>query len=320
MSTMRSDTGPGGARSGGTGHGHGHGTAADGNALLVAFCISAAILLAEVVGAVVTGSLALLVDAGHMVVDTGGLAIGLTAVRLASRTPTSRRTWGYQRAEVLGATAQAAILLAVGVFVIVSAIQRLLVPTAIAAGPLLVFGVVGLVGNLVAVTVLTRAGGQSFTSRAARLEVLNDSLGSVAVIVAAVVVATTGWDRADSVAAIVIGALILPRALRLLRETADVLLEATPAGLDLDDVRGHILELEHVQAVHDLHASLVATGVPTLTAHVVVDDHCFTTAHAPAILDELQQCVAEHFAVQVEHSTFQLEPASHSTHEHDLHA
>lgn len=272
------------------------------------------------VGAVVTGSLALLVDAGHMVVDTGGLGIGLVATRLARRTPTARRTWGYQRAEVLGATAQAAILLAVGVYVVISAVQRLFVPEEIEAGPLLVFGVVGLVGNLVAFAVLVRASGEGFTSRAARLEVLNDTLGSVAVIAAAVVLFATGWQRADSVAALLIGALILPRAVKLLRETADVLLEATPRGLDLDAVRGHILGLDHVIAVHDLHATLVSTGVPNLTAHVVVDDHCFTTAHAPAILDELQQCVAEHFDVPVEHSTFQLEPASHQRHEHEVHA
>jgi cobalt-zinc-cadmium efflux system protein len=303
------------------GHDHGHGVGhASERALLIAFCISATILLAEVVGAVVTGSLALLVDAGHMVVDTGGLGIGLVATRLARRSPTTQRTWGFQRAEVLGATAQAAILLAVGVFVIISAIQRLFVPAEIHSGPLLVFGVIGLVGNLVAYGVLLRASGEGFTSRAARLEVLNDTLGSVAVIAAAVVLMLTGWERADSVAAILIGLLILPRAIRLLRETANVLLESTPPGLDLDDVRGHILELEHVIAVHDLHATLVATGVPNLTAHVVVDDECFSTAHAPRILDELQQCVAEHFDVPVEHSTFQLEPASHRRHEHEVHA
>ncbi|QCR42415.1 cation transporter [Curtobacterium sp. SGAir0471] len=300
-------------------HAHGHAVASE-RALLVAFCISAGILLAEVVGAVVTGSLALLVDAGHMVVDTGGLGIGLVATRLARRSPTAQRTWGYQRAEVLGATAQAAILLAVGVFVVVSAIQRLFVPAEIHAGPLLVFGMIGLVGNLVAYGVLARASGEGFTSRAARLEVLNDTLGSVAVIAAAVVLALTGWERADSIAAILIGLLILPRAVRLLRETANVLLESTPPGLDLDDVRAHILELDHVIAVHDLHATLVATGVPNLTAHVVVDDHCFSTAHAPRILDALQQCVAEHFDVPVEHSTFQLEPASHQRHEHEVHA
>ncbi|WIB63945.1 MULTISPECIES: cation diffusion facilitator family transporter [unclassified Curtobacterium] len=303
------------------GHHHEHGArSASARALTVAFCVSAAILVAEVVGAVVTGSLALLVDAGHMVVDTGGLAIGLVAVRLAQRSPTARRTWGFQRAEVLGAVAQAAVLLGVGIVVLVTAVQRLVTPVPVPAVPLLVFGVLGVVGNAVALAVLARSGGGTFTARAARLEVLNDSLGSLAVVAAAIVVALTGWERADSVAAILIGALILPRALRLLRETTDVLLEATPPGLDLDAVRRHILRLDHVRAVHDLHASLVATGVPTLTAHVVIDDHCFTSAHAPTILDELQQCVAEHFAVPVEHSTFQLEPASHQRHEHDVHA
>jgi cobalt-zinc-cadmium efflux system protein len=303
------------------GHDHGHGGAATSErALLVALGISAAIVVAEAIGAVTTGSLALFVDTGHMVVDTVGLAIGLAAARLARRSPTARRTWGFQRAEVLGAVVQAAILLGVGVVVIVSAVERLVTPAPVPAGALLAFGVVGILGNLVALAVLTRAAGGSFTSRAARLEVLNDVLGSVAVVLAAIVVGLTGWDRADSVAAVLIGALILPRAVRLLRETADVLLEAAPPGLDLDDVRQHILELDHVEAVHDLHASLVATGVPTLSAHVVIEDHCFSSAHAPAILDELQQCVARHFDVAVEHSTFQLEPRSHQRHEHDVHA
>lgn len=160
---------------------------------------------------------------------------------------------------------------------------------------------------------------ESFNIRAAFLEVLNDALGSVAVIVAAVVIATTGWQQADTVAALLIGALILPRALRLLRETVNVLLETTPPGLDLDAVREHLLEVDHVESVHDLHASLIATGLPTLSAHVVVDDSCFHDGHAPQILDALQQCVAEHFDVSVEHSTFQLEQRGHTDHESPTH-
>lgn len=156
--------------------------------------------------------------------------------------------------------------------------------------------------------------------RAAFLEVVNDALGSIAVIAAAIVIATTGWTGADAVAAILIGVLILPRALLLLRETVDVLLESTPRGLDLDSVRAHIQGLDRVRNVHDLHASTIATGLPVLTAHVVVDDECFADGSAPALLDELQACVAEHFRVSVQHSTFQLEPASHATHEDARHA
>jgi cobalt-zinc-cadmium efflux system protein len=288
--------------------------------LTVAFAITAAILLAEVVGALITGSLALLVDAAHMLTDAGGLALALFAANLSLRPATSRRTWGFRRAEVLAALGQSAVLLAVGVYVLVEGIQRLWAPPEIASTELLVFGVVGLIGNLASLLVLASRRSASFNLRAAFLEVVNDALGSLAVIVAAVVIATTGWQQADAVAGLVIGVLILPRAVRLLWETASVLLESTPPGLDLDDVRAHLLELEHVREVHDVHASLIATGLPVLSAHVVVESGCFHDGHAGRILYQLQECVATHFAVSVEHSTFQIEPAEHPAHEHPSHA
>jgi len=288
--------------------------------LIVALALSVAILLAEIIGAIVTGSLALVVDAGHLLTDAGGLAIAVLAATLVRRAPTSRRTWGYGRAEVLAATAQAAVLLAVGLFVLVEGIHRLLDPSPIAAGQLLVFGIIGLVGNIAALFVLSGKRNANFNLRAAFLEVGSDALGSLAVIVASVVISLTGWTRADAVAALVIGALILPRSLILLRETVDVLLESTPRGLDLGSVRKHLLEQPHVRAVHDLHATQISTGLPVLTAHVVVDDECFYDGHTSQILDELQECVAEHFSIAIEHSTFQLERAVHSDHEHDTHA
>jgi cobalt-zinc-cadmium efflux system protein len=288
--------------------------------LAVALCISVGILLAEVVGAILTGSLALVVDAGHLLTDAGGLAVALVAASLARRPPTSRRTWGYGRAEVLAATAQAAVLLAVGLFVLVEGIHRLIAPSPIASNSLLVFGVIGLAGNIAALLVLRGSRRANFNFRAAFLEVANDALGSLSVIVAAVVISLTGWTRADAVAALVIGALILPRSLLLLRETIDVLLESTPRGLDLGAVRKHLLEQPHVRAVHDLHATQIATGLPVLTAHVVVDDECFYDGHNSQLLDELQACVAEHFSIAIEHSTFQLERAVHGDHEHETHA
>ena len=287
--------------------------------LAVAFGITAAVLVAEVIGSIVTGSLALLVDAAHMLTDAGGLAIALTAATLSRRPPTSRRTWGFGRAEVLGATAQAAILLAVGVFVLIEAVRRLFAPPEIEGSLLVIFGVVGLLGNVASIAVLASGRTSNLNMRAAFLEVVNDALGSIAVIAAALVIQFTGFQLADALAAILIGALILPRALLLLRDTTNVLLESTPQGLDLDSVRDHILELDHVQSVHDLHVSQIATGLPVLTAHVVVDDSCFHDGHAPKMLDDLQRCVAEHFPVQIEHSTFQLELAGHSEHEHPTH-
>lgn len=287
--------------------------------LAVAFGITAAILIAEIIGAILADSLALLVDAAHMLTDAGGLLLALTAATLVARPASARRTWGFARAEVLAATAQAAILLAVGIFVVVEGVQRLISPAGVASTPLLVFGIIGLVGNIASIAVLAGGRTANFNLRAAFLEVVNDALGSLAVIVAAIVITLTGWSRADAVAAMLIGVLILPRTFTLLRETVDVLLESAPRGLDLDNVRRHILELPHVRGVHDLHASRISSGLPVLTAHVVIDDECFYDGHASAIIDDLQGCVAEHFDVPIEHSTFQLERGAHAEHEHHTH-
>ena len=148
---------------------------------------------------------------------------------------------------------------------------------------------------------------------------VNDALGSVAVIISAVVIATTGWTRADAIAGMLIAILILPRAVTIIREAGSVLLESTPKGLDLDEVRRHLLALPHVNGVHDLHASQIATGLPVLSAHVVVEESCFRDGHAADMLADLQRCVAEHFTVSVEHSTFQLEPESHASRERRMH-
>jgi cobalt-zinc-cadmium efflux system protein len=283
----------------------------------VVLAISTAILVVEVAGAIWSGSLALLADAGHMLTDVAGLSLGLVAAVLAGRPATLQRTWGYRRAEVLAAAAQAAVLLAVGVFVLVEGLRRLWEPPSVASTTMLVFGAVGLVGNVVSIALLLRAGAATMNARAALLEVMNDALGSVAVLVAAVVIAVTGWLRADALASLLIGALIMPRTWRLLRETVDVLMEATPRGVDLAAVRKHILSVEHVRDVHDLHASTVATNLPVLSAHVIVDDECFLDGHLPRLLDELQSCLAGHF--DVEHSTFQFEQAGHTAHEHAAH-
>ncbi|MFP3713449.1 cation diffusion facilitator family transporter [Puerhibacterium sp. TATVAM-FAB25] len=306
-------------------HGHDHGGVGGVGAgsapgqrrrLAVALAITTAVLVAEVVGAAVTGSLALLVDAGHMLTDAGGLLLALVAASLMARPATSRRTWGWRRAEVVAAGVQAAILLAVGVYALVEGVRRLTAPPEVEPTGMLVVGVVGLVANVVCLAVLAGGRTANLNLRAAFLEVAADALGSVAVIAGAVVVATTGWQRADAVAGMLVAAWIVPRAVTILRESGDVLLETTPTGLDLDAVRAHLLALPHVREVHDLHAGRISTTLPVLSAHVVVDDSCFRDGHAPQVLDQLQDCVARHFPVSVEHSTFQLEPAGHAAHEH----
>lgn len=306
------------------GHNHSHSHAgAPGEShhgrIAVALGITLMVFIVQVIGSILTGSLALLFDSAHVLTDAGGLAMALLAARLMVRPANSKRTWGFARAEVLAATAQAAVLLAVGLVVLVEGVQRLFHPTEIASQEMIVFGAIGLLGNIVSMFVLMGGRNKNFNMRAAFLEVVNDALGSVAVIVAAIIISTTGWMQADALVAMLIGALILPRTVKLLLETIHVLLESTPSGLDLDEVRKHIMELEHVRGVHDLHASQIATGLPILSAHVVVDEGCFHDGHAAKMLDALQHCVAGHFDVSVEHSTFQLEPVGHAEHEHGAH-
>ncbi|MGY1885406.1 cation diffusion facilitator family transporter [Blastococcus sp. SYSU DS0753] len=307
--------------SGGHAHAHAHASGpGDRRRLVVVLALTASVLVVQLVGALVSGSLALLADAAHAATDAAGLAIALVAATLALRPATSQRTWGYRRAEVLGATLQAAVLLAVGGYIAVEAVGRLADPPEITPTAVLVFGGIGLAANVAGIVVLARGGRSgNVNMRAALLEVVNDALGSVAVLVAAVVVALTGWQRADAVASLVIVALIVPRTLALLRETVSVLLESSPPGLDLDAVRTHLLALPHVLGVHDLHASQITSGLPVLSAHVVVEDGCFHDGHAPQVLDQLQACLAEHFPVAVEHSTFQLETAAHGHHEPAAH-
>ena len=303
-----------------SGHDHEHGAAmrSEGRRrLTVVLAITSLVLVVEVVGAIISGSLALLADAGHMLTDVAGLTLALVAAVLGQRPATDSRTWGYRRLEVLAAAAQAAVLLAVGGFVIVQGVRRLVSPPDVESGLMMVFGVVGLVGSTVSVAVLARSRAANLNMRAAFLEVVGDALGSVAVIVAAVVIAATGWSRADAVASLLIGALIMPRTAKLLRDSLNVLLESTPAGMELSEVREHLLQVPHVYDVHDLHASQVATGLPVLTVHAVVDDECFHDGHLMRMLDELQDCLSGHFDVQ--HSTIQFEAASHSAHEPAAH-
>lgn len=300
-------------------HDHTAGMARNRTRLLIALVITTAILLVQIIGAAITGSLALIVDAGHLLTDVGGLAIALVAADLMLRPATDRRTWGYGRTEVIAASAQAAVLFAVGLFVLVEGIRRLIVPPEIAGESLLIFGIIGLIGNVASIAVLAGGRSANFNLRAAFLEVLNDALGSAGVIIAAIVIAMTGWQRADPVAGLVIGILIMPRAVKLLRETISVLMESTPPGLDLEAVRQHLLGVDHVREVHDLHVSQISSGLPVLSAHITLDAGCFTDGHSPQILDQLQSCVAEHFTVSIEHSTFQLEPATHQRHEHVPH-
>jgi cation diffusion facilitator family transporter len=303
------------------GHGHTHAPVTAGGGqrgrLAVVLVLTLAVLCAEVVGAAVSGSLALLADAGHMATDAAGIALALAAVSLAQRPARGRRTFGWQRVEILAAVANGLLLLAVAGYVLVQAVRRIGHPAEIGSGLMLAVAGVGLVVNVVSLAVLHRARGESLNVRGAYLEVLADALGSVAVIVAALVIATTGWTPADTLASLVIGFLVLPRAWHLLREALDVLLEAAPRDVDLDDVRAHMLGVTGVTGVHDLHAWTITSGLPVLSAHVVVTDAALADGHGGRVLDALCVCLGSHF--DLEHCTFQLEAETHAGHESPVH-
>jgi cobalt-zinc-cadmium efflux system protein len=280
--------------------------------------ITAVVFAGQVIGGLVSGSLALLADAGHMLTDSTGLIIALIATVLAARPATRRRTFGLQRAEVLAALANALLLVAVAVWVLIRAVDRWGDPVEIQAGVMLVVAVIGAIANGVGLLVLARGQGESLNLRGAYLEVLGDLVGSIMVIAAAIVIMLTGFTPADSIASLLIVVLIIPRAWALLREVVDVLLEATPRGVDLDEVRQHICEVDGVVDVHDLHAWTITSGVPVLSAHVVVDDACTRSGRQGEVLDRLGECLGTHF--DVEHCTFQIEPQGHQAHEAVHHA
>lgn len=280
--------------------------------LAIALSVTTAVFIAQLVGAVLTNSLSLLVDTAHMVTDAGGLLLAFIASRLVTREATVTHTWGLRRAEVLSAAAQSLVLFAVGIYAVITGLTRLFAPPEVPSQLLLVFGIVGLIGNIVSMLVLASARNHNLNLRAAFLEVINDALGSCAVIISAIVIRLTGWAQVDALAGLFIAALILPRALRILRHSLRVLMEAVPSELDLRAIQKHILENEHVTHVHDLHVTLIGTGLPVLTAHVEVEPTCLENGHASVVLDELQKCAREHFPLQIGHCTFQIEPTGHA--------
>jgi cobalt-zinc-cadmium efflux system protein len=287
------------------------------NRLFAVLAITLAITAFEVVGGLASGSLALLADAGHMLTDAAGVGLALLAVAFAARPATPERTFGYQRFEILAAVTNALLLFGVVGYLLVEAVLRFRNPPALSTGLMLAVATVGLAANLASMLILRGGQGDSLNVRGAYLEVWGDLLGSVAVIVAAVVIRVTGFSRADAIASVVIGLMILPRAWALLREAVDVLLEATPKGVDLAEVRRHIIETAGVLDVHDLHAWTITSGLPVLSAHIVVTEDALAEGAGGRVLDQLGECLAGHF--DVEHCTFQLEGPGHREHELSQH-
>lgn len=289
-----------------TPHAHASSAAAHRGRLAAVLLVSVAILVVEVVGGLLANSLALLADAGHMLTDVSGVGMALLAIWFAGRAAGPSRTFGYLRIEILAAVANAVLLFGVAILVLFEAWRRLSDPPQVAPGLMLAVALIGLAANGVSLTLLRDAQRHSLNMRGAYLEVMGDFAGSAAVIAAAVAIALTGFVAADAVASALIGLLIVPRTVALLRDATDILMEAAPKGVDLAQVRRHIIEAPGVVDCHDLHAWTITSGMNVVSAHVVLAEE----ADANRALDALSKCLAEDF--DIEHSTFQLEDQDRS--------
>jgi cobalt-zinc-cadmium efflux system protein len=302
-------------------HSHTHGITATGRhrkRLIAVLAITLTVVLVQVVGAALSGSLALLADGANLLSDGAGLTTALVAACFAGGPARDQRTYGYQRAEVLAALANALILIVISVVIFTEAIRRIGSTPEVHTDIMLFAAILGAAANLLSLLILHGAHRDSLNVRGAYLEVLGDLLGSFAVIVAALIIMFTGYQAADTIASVLIALMILPRAWNLLRDVVDVLLEATPKGVEVQMIREHILSVDGVVDVHDIHIWTITSGVPVFSAHVVVEDGVLNARGADQVLDKLVSCLGSHF--DTEHCTFQLEPLSHAEHESHQHA
>jgi cobalt-zinc-cadmium efflux system protein len=285
-------------------HAHVHERAESRRALAIALAVTAAYTVVEVVGGIYTGSLALLADAVHMLSDNLALALALAAAWLATRPATPGRSYGYKRAEVLAALANGVLLVALSIWIFVAAIRRLSDPPDVLGGWMLVIAVVGVAVNVAAGGVLYRSRAASINVEAAFRHVLADLLGSFGVLAAAVVILTTGWLQADPVVSILIGLLVLASAWTILRDSTQILLEATPRGMDATEIGRRLAGAPGVVEVHDLHVWTITSGFPALSAHVLVrpGEDCHGRRR------ELERLLHDEFGI--EHTTLQVDHAA----------
>lgn len=286
------------------GHGHDHGAGnANASALTKALVLTGSFMVLEVVAGLLTGSLALISDAAHMLTDTAGLGIALAAIKIGQKPADSRRTFGYQRFEILAAALNAVLLFAVAAYILVEGYQRLVTPHEIKAGPMLAVAFAGLIVNLISMRLLSGGKDANLNVKGAYLEVWSDMLGSIGVMIAAVIIMLTGWTSVDAIVAIAIGLWVLPRTWTLFKETINVLLEGVPDGIDLDAVAARLKTTVGVSDIHDLHVWALTSGSISLSVHLVLAD----MANGDAVRIASQSMLREAF--NITHVTIQIERA-----------
>lgn len=313
----------------GHGHRHGHGPGShdshgahigrkvDERYLRLALCLVVSFMIFEVIVAITSRSLVLFADAGHMLTDAGALALSIWALRLAIRPATTQWTFGLKRAEILSAAINGITLVIVAAVIIVEAIARLVHPPHVQGIAIIIVAGVGVLMNLTAAMLISRANRSNLNIAAALAHLVTDLWAFIGTFGAGIIIVFVGYERSDAIASLFVAALMFKTAWSLLRDSGRILFEAAPIGVDLEEVRRHLLTEDHVRDVHDLHAWVVTSDLPALSAHIVLDDSCFLDGHAPRILDGLQQCLLDHF--DLEHSTFQLETPAHASHEGEMH-
>lgn len=299
---------------------HHHGELKNRRRIIIALIIISTFFVLQVIGAIISGSLSLLADAGHMASDILGLIVALVALSIALKPATDRHTFGFRRFEVLGAMVNALILLGVSVSVGIAAISRLVNNdhhVEVESLPMLIVAIIGLVANIAALLVLREGIEDSINLRGAYLEVFADTIGSLAVITAAIVIMATGFMQADAIASLAIALMILPRSLSLLSDVFRVLTQSAPKETDTEKIRKHILEQPGVIGLHDLHIWSITTGETVFSVHVIVQEDVFLEGKTGELLTDLSACLSEHF--DVDHSTFQFEPEGHTEPDEIIH-
>ena len=278
----------------GTGHNHDHGvggvqtaTGSHRRRLIVVLAIYASIILAQVVGAWITNSLALAAEAMHMAVDASGILIALIATLLATKAASAKRSYGLMRAEIVAVLINCLLLFGLGGFILFEAVERWFNPSEVAGGGVIVFAVIGLAGAAASLVILNRGAKESLNVKAAFLEVMSDGIGAAAIIVSGILNVTLGWNQGDALAAAAIGVIILPRAFMLLKQAVNLIMQGVPNGIDLAEVRESIVDTEGVEAVHSLHVWGLTSGVSVMSAHIVPTDTATDAGDHPRMLDEL---------------------------------
>ena len=275
----------------------------DTRPLKIALAIVLGIMIVEVIGGILSNSLALLGDAGHMLVDALALGLSLFAITLAKRPPTLNKTFGYHRAEIMAALVNGTILILVSIYIFYEAYQRFLTPPEVETPVMIIVASVGLAANLVAILLLRRMRHSSLNIRAAFWHIIGDTISSVGVIIAGIIIATTGWYLADSVIAVFIGGIILWGAIRIVKESADILLEAVPQHIQIHDIIKVMKDVTGVEDIHDIHVWTITSGIYALSAHLIIEEQ--TVSKSAEIIEAVNQSLAEDF--EITHTTLQLE-------------